>query len=145
MYPSQFLVPVGALDAVERLLPFAVLGLVVANMVTRALAHRSHARQAEADDDLSRYLPHTLSTTALVGASFLFTVVEPHGGIVLSVLVLGAFVSDFFEFESRQVEARNDLHVERPKASLTVSVLVLLYAGYQALFFVVEPLWNAVV
>ncbi|MFB6126358.1 MAG: hypothetical protein ABEJ79_03545 [Halolamina sp.] len=147
MQPLQFLVPVGALDAVERLLPFVIFGLVVANMVTRALAHRSHERQAQnADDgDLSRYLPHTLSTAALVVASFLFTVVEPHGGIVLSVLVLGAFVSDFFEFEARQVEARNDMTIERPKASLTVSVLVLLYAGYQALFFLIAPLWNAVV
>jgi len=145
MQPLQFLVPVGALEAVATWLPFVVLALVVANMATRFLAHRHHRRQAAADEELTRYRPHTASTAGLVGAAFLFTVIEPHGGIVLSTLVLGAFVADFFEFESRRVEARNEMAIERPKAALTVSVLVALYAGYQALFFLIAPLWNAVV
>lgn len=148
MQPLSFLVPVGALDAVERPLAFVILGLVLVNLGTRYLAHRTHVRQAEDGDDddaLSRYTPHVASTAALIAASFLFTVVEPHGGIVLTTLVLGAFVSDFFEFEARKVEVRNDLELEKPKSSLTVSVLVLLYASYQALFFVVAPYWNAVV
>jgi hypothetical protein len=30
-------------------------------------------------------------------------------------------------------------------AAIGASVFALLYAGYQSLFFVIEPLWNAVV
>ncbi|MFB6193658.1 MAG: hypothetical protein ABEI75_01215 [Halobaculum sp.] len=146
--PLAFAVPVGALEAVAGLLPFVLFGLVIANFVTRFLAHRAHVRQArEGTDDeaLSRYLPHEVTNVTLLLGSLLFTVVEPHGGVVLSVLVLGMFLSDFFEYESRKVEARNDMAVERPKSALAASVLVFLYAGFQSLFFVIQPLWNAVV
>jgi hypothetical protein len=86
-----------------------------------------------------------VTTVLLVLASFAFLVVAPHGGMVMSVLVLAIFLADFFEFESRKVEARNELEMERPKAAVTASVVALLYAGYQTLFFVIEPVWSAIV
>ncbi len=44
-----------------------------------------------------------------------------HGGMVLSVLVLGAVITDFFEFESRKVEARRDIPLERPKGAIVAA------------------------
>jgi hypothetical protein len=35
--------------------------------------------------------------------------------------------------------------MERPKAALTASLVALLYAGFQSLFFIVEPIWTAIV
>ncbi|SFR41091.1 hypothetical protein SAMN04487947_1093 [Halogeometricum rufum] len=148
MQPLQFLVPLDALEAVEPVLKYVILGLVLVNIVTRLLAHRSHVKQVRDDDDetLSRYLPHTASTLLLVFASFALLLLEPHAGTVLSVLVLGLFLADVFEFESRQVEARSkSLDLERPKAALGASVLVLMYAAYQSLFFLVADYWNLVV
>ncbi|MEZ3116770.1 hypothetical protein RYH80_12700 [Halobaculum sp. MBLA0147] len=146
--PLAFPFPVGALESVSGQLPYVVMALVVVNFVTRFLAHRTHVAQAAAGDDdeeLSRYRPHEASNVLLLLASLAFLVVEPHGGMVMSVLVLGLFLTDFFEYESRRVEARNDLTVEQPKSSLVASGLVFLYAGFQSLFFVVQPIWNAIV
>ena len=146
--PLEFLVPLGALESVAEVLPFVILAAVLLDLVTRLLAQRSFERAAaEGDDDeaLSRYLPHEAMNVLLVLLSFTFMVVEPHGGMVLSVLVLGMIISDFFEYESRRVEARNDLDVDKPKSAIAASTLVVAYAGYQALFFLVEPLWSAIV
>jgi ABC-type anion transport system duplicated permease subunit len=148
MQPLQFLVPLDPLVAAESAIPFVVLALVLANMVTRLLAHRKHveqAKDAEDDSEITRYLPHSVTTVLLVLASFAFLVVAPHGGMVMSVLVLGVFLADFFEFESRKVEARNEMKMERPKAALTASLVALLYAAFQSLFFIVEPVWTAIV
>jgi ABC-type anion transport system duplicated permease subunit len=148
MQPLQFLVPLDPLVAAESVIPFVVLALVLANMVTRLLAHRTHveqAKDAEDDSEISRYLPHSVTTVLLVLASFAFLVVAPHGGMVMSVLVLGVFLADFFEFESRKVEARNEMEMERPKAAVTASLVALLYAAFQSLFFIVEPVWTAIV
>jgi hypothetical protein len=145
----QFLVPIDVLEAAAPILPFVVLVFAVANTVTRLAQHQYHRSQADsgADDEaLARWLPHTATTLGLVFSSFLFLIVEPHGGMVMSVLALAVFVSDFFEFESRCVEARSkSKDLERPIAAIGASVFVLLYAGYQSLFFVVEPLWNTVI
>lgn len=148
MQPLEFLVPVGALESVAPYLGWVALVVVLANMATRLLAHKAHRRQADAgedDEELSRHVPHAVTTVALVLVSFAFMVVEPHGGMVLSVLVLGAVLADFFEFEARKVEARNGMELEKPKAALTASLLVLAYAAYQSVFVIVEPLWSAVV
>jgi len=149
MQPLQFLVPIGALDGVEPVLPFVILAFAVANMITRIVQHSRHEWQAEDGDDdeaLSRWLPHTATTLGLVLSSFLFLIIEPHGGMVMSVLALAVFVSDFFEYESRRVEARSkSKELQRPIAAIGASVFALLYAGYQSLFFVIEPLWNAVI
>jgi len=63
----------------------------------------------------------------------------------MSVIAVGLLLTDFFEFESRQVEARNDMSFERPKGAVAASLLALLYAGYQSLFVVIEPVWSAIV
>ncbi|WP_416839024.1 hypothetical protein [Haloferax sp. DFSO52] len=146
MQPLQFLVPLDQLAAVEPILPFAILVLVLANFATRLLAYRSYVQQAEdGAEELSRSLAHSFTSGGLVLLSFLYMVVEPHGGMVMSVLVVGMFVTDFFEFEARNVEARNDRKLDRPNGALVASVLVFLYAAYQALFFLVADLWNAVI
>jgi hypothetical protein len=148
MQPLQFLVPLEPIEAVGPYLPAVILVLVLANMATRALAHRTYRKQAAASDDdeaLSRYAPHSATNVLLVLASFAFMVVEPHGGMVMSVLVLGVFLADVFEFESRRVEARNGLDFERPKAAVVASLIALLYAGFQSLFEFIAPVWNAVV
>ena len=145
MEPLQFLVPVEGLLAVEEIIPYVALVFVLANMVTRLLGHRSHVRQAESEGAISRYVPHVTSSIGLVLVSFAYMLVAPHGGMVLSVLVIGTVLADFFEFESRQVEVRNDMTIERPKSALTGSLLVLLYAGYQSIFFIIQPIWSAIV
>ncbi|SEO39320.1 hypothetical protein SAMN04487948_102208 [Halogranum amylolyticum] len=147
MQPLQFLVPIDALAAVEGLLKAAILVLVLANMVTRIVAHNKHQKQADGgdDSDLSRWLPHSVTSILLVLASFAFLIAEPHGGMVMSVLVLGMFVADFFEFEARKVEARNGLEFERPKSAIVASVVVLLYAAFQSVFFLVSDYWNLIV
>lgn len=149
MQPLQFLVPIDALDSVAPTLPFVILGFVVANMITRILQHSRHESQAaEGDDDeaLSRWLPHTVTTLGLVFSSLLFLIVEPHGGMVMSVLALTVFVSDFFEYESRRVEARSkSKDLQRPVAAIGASVFALLYAGFQSLFFLIEPIWSSIV
>lgn len=146
MQPLQFLVPLDPIEAVGSMLPHIVLVLVLVNMATRHLSHRRHRKQAdEGDDAVSRFLPHSLANVALVLASFAYMVYEPHGGMVMSVLVVSMFLADFFEFESRKVEARNDMTIERPKGAIGASLVVLLYAAYQSVFFVIEPVWNAII
>ncbi|MFB6304824.1 MAG: hypothetical protein ABEH47_06635 [Haloferacaceae archaeon] len=146
MYPSQFLVPLGALEAASPIILYGLLVLALANMGTRFLAHRDHVSQAEAGaEDLERYTPHVVSSFLLILVSFAYMILHPHGGMVASVLVLGTLVADFFEFESRQVEVRNGMDIERPKSAVTGSLLVLLYAAYQSLFFIVKPVWSSIV
>ncbi|WP_117592086.1 DUF7313 family protein [Haloprofundus halophilus] len=145
MQPLQFIVPLDVLEAIAPALPAVILVFVLANMATRFLGHRAHARQAREDEEITRYTPHTLTSGALVVASLLYLVVAPHGGMVMSVLVLGMFVTDFFEFEARQVEARNGMDVERPKGGLAASVLVLLYAAFQSLFFLIADVWTQII
>jgi hypothetical protein len=125
---------------------WVVLALVLANFATRAIAHRTHVQQAqEGADAISRHPAHQAVTILLLIVSFYFATVDYNGGIVLSTLVVGMVLTDFFEFESRRVEARTDREIERPKGSLVASLLVAVYAGYQSLFFLIEPLWGAVV
>ncbi|SFF95249.1 hypothetical protein SAMN04488063_0904 [Halopelagius inordinatus] len=148
MQPLQFAVPLDALEVLEPVITYVILGLVLLNMLTRILAHRRHVDQAEDGDDdeeLSRFLPHTVTTVLLVLASFALLLVEPHGGMVMSVLALGLLVTDFFEYESRRVEARTGEKLERPKAALGASALLLLYAAFQALFVFVADYWGLLV
>lgn len=135
----------GSLEALAGVVPYVVLVLVLANLLTRHLAHRSHKRAAENGDEVTRYTPHVGVSLLLVLASFLFLVAEPHGGMVMTVLVLGMVVSDFFEFEARLVEARNDLAIEAPKSAIAASVVVLLYALFQSLFWIIKKPWESVI
>ncbi len=134
---------VGGVLAIEYLL----LVLVVVNMATRFLAYRNDVKQAEDEDteSLSRYLPHEATNVVLILATFYYTTVEQHGGIVLSMLIIGMFLADFFEFEVREVDVRKDAKPRAPKGALGASVFVLAYAGFQSLFFLVKDVWTAIV
>jgi hypothetical protein len=126
----------GQLDALHSFIEPVLLALVLANMVTRYLAHDRHVEQYEdgGADAVSRFLPHEATNGLLMLASFYYTTVNYHGGVILSMFVAGLLVTDFFEFESRKVEARREISLDRPKASLSLWMLALLYLGYQMLF-----------
>jgi hypothetical protein len=114
-----------------------LLGLVLANMAARALAHNRHVRQADEGgaEAITRSPLHVLTNLLLVLGAFYFLTIHHHAGIVTSVLALGVVLTDVFEFESRKVEARRDLELDRPKAAVLSSVLVLLYVGYVTFFY----------
>jgi hypothetical protein len=123
----------GEIVVVELLL----LGLVVANMGARALAHRRHEAQAEdgGDEAISRHPVHFGSNILLVLLAFYYMTIHHHAGIVSSVLVIGVVLTDIFEFESRKVEARREIDLEPPKAAIAGSVLALVYVGYVTFFY----------
>lgn len=138
----------GPLDALlGSTVVYLLLGLAVLNIVTRLLAHKHHIEQVDRGgaDAMSRYTAHVVSNVLLVLASFYYLTVHHHGGFVTSILVLGLFLTDFFEFEARQAEARREVALDRPKGAIVASLLVLGYVSYQGLFFAVAPAWNAVV
>lgn len=139
----------GPIDLVlEPIIEYVILVLVLINMGTRWWAYRDYRQQARSDDydeHLSRNVVHEVSNVVLVLASFYLLSLHVHAGIVLSTLVLGLFVTDFFEFEACEVELRKDQRLSKPKGSLTAQIVVLLYAAYQSLFFIVEPVWSAIV
>lgn len=140
--PSSML---GPIDLLAPVIQHVVLVLVLANMVTRMLQHRRHQQAVESGaETLSRFLPHVASNVLLVLATFYFLTVDYHGGIVLSILVLTLLIVDFFEFESRVVELRSGNELEPPRAAIAASGLVLLYAFYVSLFFVLRPAWEIV-
>ena len=144
MHALQFLVPLGWIETVGPLLPIAILTLAVGNIITRLLSHRKHKQQVEAGEEgLDRYTPHVFTTTGLVILGLLFTIHRPTSGMILMLPLIGLFITDFFEFESREVEARNDLEFERPKAGIAVSLLVLVYAAYYGLPFLYQPVLDA--
>lgn len=135
-------VGVGEVIVIEVL----ILVLVVANFATRKFAHDRHRAQAEAGADaISRVLPHEVVNVLVVLGAFYYMTVDHHAGMVLSVLAIGLFVADFFEFEARKVEARRELSLDPPKGSIVAGLLVLAYAGYQALFFLVEGPVSAII
>ncbi|WP_323192035.1 hypothetical protein [Halostella sp. PRR32] len=144
MDPSSMFGPIDALTKIQ--VEFLILGLVIVNMVTRILAHRTHVSQArDGADAITRYVPHELANVLLILGAFYYLTIEHHGGMILSMLVLGTFLTDFFEFEARKVEARREKPLDKPKAAVVGSLFVLSYIAYQSLFYLVEPLWNGVV
>ncbi len=143
MDPSTML---GPLDSLAPYIEEILLVLVVFNLFTRLLDHRRHRRQAEEGPEaVSRSLVHEASTVALLLGSFYYLTVHPHGGMVLSTLVVGMVIADFFEFEARKVEVRTEKPLERPKGALVASMLVLLYVLYQVAFFIIKPIWQNIV
>jgi hypothetical protein len=146
MEPLSLLGPVDTIFA--DIIEYVVFALVLVNMGTRWWAYRGYRKQAQSDDhdeELSRNWVHEASNVALVLGSFYLLSLHHHAGIVLSTLVLGLFLTDFFEFEAKEVELRTDEELSSPKGAMTASFVVLLYAGYLSLFFVVEPFWDAIV
>ena len=146
MTPLEFLVPLGALESVAGALPYVILVLVVGSFLTRHRAHQTHKRAAsEGVEAVERYTPHTVLLLLLVLACFLYMVTHPHGGMVLSVLVVGMVLADFFEFEARLVEVRNNMELEAPKSAIAASALTLLYALYQSVFWVIEQPFSQII
>jgi hypothetical protein len=137
----------GPLDAIPlRVVEYLVLLLALVNLGTRAIAHRQYVRQAaEGPDAMARSRLHTASNVLLVVGSMYYMTRAPHGGMVLSVLVVTAVVADLFEFESRLVEARRDIPIERRGREGGAGPLVVSYAAYDSVFYLVKPLWEAVV
>ncbi len=126
---------------------YIVFALVVANLVTRKIAHDAHVRQARdgGADALAHNSLHVVTSALVVLASFYYATLHHHAGVVLSMFVVGMVLADHFEFEARRVEAENDLEIESPKGALTISVFALLYAAYVSLFFLVEPFWSQII
>lgn len=126
---------------------YVLLALALVNLLTRVLAHRRHVSQAESGgaEALSRHPLHVLTNIGLLLGSFYYLTLHHHGGMVMSTLVIGLLITDFFEFEGRKVEARRDMSIDAPKAAVVASGLVVAYAAYQAVFFIVEPIWSAIV
>ena len=140
----------GPLDSVlggQQTMAYILLALVLLNVITRMLAHRRNVK--EADDGgastMSRHPLHTFSNVALLLSTFYYTTLDQHTGIVASMLIVGMFITDFFEYESRKVDARREIKIEPPKGAIVASMFVLLYVGYLSLFQFVEPFWSAVV
>jgi len=124
-----------------------LLVLVIANFVTRKLANDRHRRQA-ADggaEAVSRHPAHIVTSWLLVLGSLYYLTLHHHSGVVLSTLVLVTFIADFFEFEARKVEAREENPIERPLGAVTAGMVALLYSAYLALFTYVQPIWSSVV
>lgn len=137
----------GPLDTVVGpYVEYVLLALIVVNMAARAVEYRAHVRQAREGPEAIARNPVRVATNALlVVTAFYYATLHPHGGVVASVLVLGLVITDIFELESRKVEARREIDLDRPKGAIAASVLVLLYAAYQSLFFLLGPVWSAVV
>ncbi|MFB6183245.1 MAG: hypothetical protein ABEI96_01705 [Haloarculaceae archaeon] len=138
----------GPLDALlAGPIEYVLLVLVVINMATRAIEHRTQVEQYESDgaDAIERHPARVATNVLLVLGAFYFLTLNHHPGMVTSVLVLGLVITDFFEFESRKVEARREIDLDRPKAALGASVLVLAYVSYISLFFLVKGIWNMVI
>jgi len=126
---------------------YVLLVLVLVNLGARAVEHSRHVRQAETGgvEALARH-PVRVGTNFLIAfGAFYLTTFEYHAGMVLSVLVVGMVIADLFEFESRKVEARRELTLERPKGSIAASLFVLAYSAYTSVFFLIEPVWDAMI
>jgi hypothetical protein len=134
---------IGNMLVIEGLL----LGLVVLNFVTRKLAHDRHVRAARDDgaDAVSRFVPHELTNVLLLLGSFYYMTVDYHPGMVMTALVIGLFLTDFFEFEARKAEARREVALDRPKGAMVAGLLVLAYAGYQSVYFLLEGIVGAII
>jgi hypothetical protein len=126
---------------------YVLLVLVLANVASRLVEHKTQVSEYESGgaEAISRHPARVATNALLVLVSFYYMTVHYHSGFVTAVLVLGLVLTDFFEFESRKVEARRELDLDKPKAAIAASGLVLLYAAYVSLFFLVEGLWNSVV
>lgn len=138
----------GPIDAIlAPYIAYVLLALLLVNMVGRILEFRQHQRQAESGDwkNLSRHPIRVGTNVLLVVGSFYYLTVHHHGGMVFSILFLGVFITDLFEFESRQVEVRRGEELDRPFGSIAASVLALLYISFQTLFFIVAPVWNSII
>ncbi|WP_254838306.1 DUF7313 family protein [Natronomonas marina] len=125
---------------------YVMLVLIVLNVVGRGIEYNRIADRAEEGADaISRHPLRVATNFLLVVGAFYYLTVERHAGMIVTLLVVGLFLTDFFEFESRKVEARQGWEIERPWGAIGASAVALMYIAYQALFFLVKPYWSAVV
>lgn len=144
MQPLQL----GAIDgAFAAAIPFIVFALALVSLVTRLLAHRTHVSQADEHgaEGITRSTPHELVSFGLVLATFYYVLVDLHFGVALAGFALAAFLADFFEFESRLVEARTDRPLEAPKAAIGATLFVAAYAGFAGLVSLFGAFWTPVI
>ncbi len=137
----------GPLDTfLAPVIAYVMLALIIINLIARGVEYNRVTEQAkDGADALSRH-PLLLATDfLLVLGAFYYLSVERHAGMIVSLLVVGVFLTDFFEFEARKVEARQEWEIERPWGAIGASLFAFLYIAYQALFFLIEPYWGAVV
>jgi len=138
----------GPIDRVlAEYITVVLLALLIVNVIGRAMEYGQVKRQASEDgpEAVSRHPLRVGTNFLLVVGSFYYLTVHHHGGMVFSILVVGLFVTDLFEFEARKVEARREIGIDRPKGAIAASLLALAYIAYQSLFFLIAPYWNAVV
>lgn len=140
----------GPVDAVlEPIIGYLVLVLLLVNVATRLYAHRQAvevSRDPEADeDDVSHPLIHVAANLLLLLATFYYLTFHHHSGIVLSTLVVGLFLTEYFEFDAELVQVREGRDVESPKASLTAAFVTFLYIAYLTMFVYIKPFWNEIV
>jgi hypothetical protein len=109
-----------------------LLALLLVNMAVRHLSHRQNLQQAkDGGADAIKRNPLLVATNILVVlTAFYYMTLHHEAGLMSSVLVLALPLTDIFEFESRKVEARRELDLDRPKASIGASVLALVYILY---------------
>lgn len=135
----------GAVGGLAPVLIYVLLVVVVLNMAGRALEYRRLVDQTEEGaEQLSRHPLRVATNVLLVLGAFALLLVERHAGMVVSLLVVGVFISDLFEFEAREVEARQGWELERPWSSIGGSTLVLAYVVYQ-IFDQLAPFWEVVI
>jgi hypothetical protein len=138
----------GPIDRVlAEYITFVLLALLIVNMIGRAMEYDQVKRQAreEGPEAVSRHPLRVATSFLLIVGSFYYLTVAHHGGMVFSILVLGLFITDLFEFESRKVEARREIEIDQPKGAIAASLLALAYIAYQTLFFLIAPYWSQVV
>lgn len=138
----------GPIDAIlAPYVEYVLLVLLLVNMAARILEYNQHREQAEDGDwkALSRHPLRVGTNLLLVVGTFYYLTLHHHAGLVFSTLILGLFIADLFEFESRQVEVRQGFDLDRPKGAIAASVLALLYILFHTLFFLVKPVWNQVI
>jgi len=137
----------GPVDTVlAPVIGYVLLVLIVLNMVGRGLEYERIADQAEEGADaISRHPLRVGTNFLLVVGAFYYLTVARHAGMIVSLLVVGLFLTDVFEFEARKVEARQGLDIDRPWGAIGASAVAMLYIAYQTLFFLVKPYWTAVV
>ena len=125
---------------------YVMLVLIAVNVVARGIEFDRIAAQAEQGAAaMSRHPLRVGTNFLLVVGAFYYLTVERHAGLIIALLVVTLFVTDFFEFEARKVEARQGLEIDRPWSAIGASSVALLYIAYQALFFLVKPYWSQVV
>lgn len=125
---------------------YVLFALILVNVIARGIEYGQIRKQAaEGADAITRNSLRVATNFLLVVGAFYLLSLDRSAGLMVSVFVVGLFLTDFFEFEARKVEARQEMEIERPWAAIGVSAFAFLYIAYQAFFFLVAPFWEAIV